>query len=154
MAADLVGPLRRGRGGPGGWVILVEPELHLGTDVLVPDLAGWRAERLPDFRRIVASTVVPDWIGEVLSPSTARRDRGTKLRAYGDHGVAWAWLIDPEAETVEVYERVRDRWAVHTVAGGDEVVRLAPFDAVALSLSWWWGRPPPGPEGPAPGDAG
>src|SRR6476646_4505786 len=70
VGEELGPPFKRGRGGPGGWVILDEPELHLGEDVLVPDLAGWRRERMPELPRAAFFTLAPDWACEVLSPST------------------------------------------------------------------------------------
>jgi len=83
LGGGLSGPFDEGRGGPGGWIILDEPELHFGEDVLVPDLAGWRRERMPRPPRAAAFTLAPDWVCEVLSPSTAALDRGIKLPVYG-----------------------------------------------------------------------
>ena len=84
-----------GTGGPGGWWILDEPELHFGDDVVVPDLAGWRRERMPAIPDAAFFTLAPDWVCEVLSPSTERIDRGRKLRIYAEAGVAHAWLVNP-----------------------------------------------------------
>ncbi len=94
---ELVGPFQKGRGGPGGWWILDEPELHLGLDILVPDLAGWRRERLPTMPDTAFFTLPPDWICEVLSPGTARTDRADKMPIYAEYGVSFLWLIDPQA---------------------------------------------------------
>lgn len=134
-------------GGPGGWVILDEPELHLGADVVVPDLAGWRAERMPELPEEAFFTLAPDWVCEVLSPATARRDRTDKLALYAREAVAFAWLIDPAPQTLEVYEHGRDlapagraasRWSLVATFAGDARVRAVPFDAIALDLTALW----------------
>ncbi|MCA9575068.1 MAG: Uma2 family endonuclease, partial [Myxococcales bacterium] len=91
-------------GGPGGWVILNEPEVHFGEHVLVPDLAGWRRERMPELPDVAFFELAPDWVCEVLSPSTAGFDRVKKLPIYAAHGVAHAWLVDPSEKTLEVLE--------------------------------------------------
>ena len=85
------------RGGPGGWILLDEPELHLHGDVLVPDLAGWRRERMPELPDAAAFELAPDWICEVLSPSTAASDRAEKMPIYARERVAHVWLVDPIA---------------------------------------------------------
>lgn len=144
LGADVLSLFGRGRGGPGGWWILDEPELHLGDDVLVPDIAGWRRERMPFPPDVAAFELAPDWVCEVLSPSTVRMDRLAKLASYAEHGVAYVWLVDPAARVVEVYRRQGRGWAVVTVADGDDpAARLEPFEAVALDLTAWWR-----PEGP------
>src|SRR5207249_2269272 len=93
---------------PGGWWILFEPELHLGENVLVPDHAGWRRERMPLLPDVAAFTLAPDWVCEVISPSTAHIDRGRKLRAYAREQVAHLWFVDPLARTIEVYRLERE----------------------------------------------
>ena len=100
LAAKLDGPFDFD--GPGGWILLVEPELHLGNDVLVPDIAGWRRERLPAVPSDAYFTLAPDWVCEVVSPSTEAIDRGRKLGIYAREGVAHAWLVDPLRHTLEV----------------------------------------------------
>jgi Uma2 family endonuclease len=132
-----------GDDGPGGWWILHEPELHLGEDVLVPDLAGWRHTTLPAIPVVPAIDVAPDWICEVLSPSTRRIDRMVKMPAYARHGVAWLWLVDPLDQTIEVYRLAGGHWTMLGVHGGDETVRLEPFDAVEIPLARLWLTPPP-----------
>jgi len=139
LGRDLSGPFDPGRGGPGGWVILSEPELHLGPHVLVPDLAGWRRERLP----LIPDghiDVVPDWICEILSPGTARKDRARKLPLYGKLGVAHAWLVDPAAKTIEVLRFADSHWILLGTFGDDDSMRAEPFDAVAIDLAplWAW----------------
>ncbi|MEA2625799.1 MAG: hypothetical protein QOD06_1844, partial [Candidatus Binatota bacterium] len=106
IGSDVVSRFHGPPGGadrPGGWWILMEPELHLGQDVLVPDLAGWRRERMPKFPNVAAFTLAPDWLCEVISPSTARLDRSRKMRVYAREGVAHLWLVDPLARILEIY---------------------------------------------------
>ena len=141
LGGVLHGPFDRGRGGPGGWRILDEPELHLGRDVLVPDLAGWRRERLPALPEEAYFSVAPDWICEVLSPSTAALDRVKKLRVYAREGVPFAWLIDPMAQTLEVLRLETARWVIVSTCAGSDVIRLPPFDAIELDLTLLWETP-------------
>jgi Uma2 family endonuclease len=128
-----------GRGGPGGWIILGEPEVHLGKQVLVPDVAGWRRTRLPRLPAMAYIAVAPDWICEVISPSTARLDRSKKLRIYASEGVQHAWLVDPLARTVEVLRLEGGRWVIVATHAGDAVVRAEPFEAIELELQALWG---------------
>ena len=132
---------RRGGGGPGGWLFLVEPELHLGLQphILVPDLAAWRRERLAAVSRKEAFIELPpDWICEVLSPLTARLDRTRKLGVYAEFGVGHAWLIDPLARTLEVLRLEAGRWVLLGAHGGDARVRAEPFEALELGLAELW----------------
>lgn len=124
--------------GPGGWWILFEPELHLGGDVLVPDLAAWRRERIERLPNVAYFEIAPDWVCEVISPSTARLDRIGKMPAYASAGVGHLWLVDPGARTLEVYRLAAERWVVVGTSGGDDNVRAEPFDAIELDLSGWW----------------
>lgn len=123
---------------PGGWWILIEPELHLGADVLVPDVAGWRIDRLPVVPDVAGFTLAPDWVCEVISPSTARLDRARKMPVYAREGVGHLWLVDPVARTLEVYRLDGGRWTVESIHGGTEPVRAAPFASVALDVGRWW----------------
>lgn len=131
-----------GGNAPGGWYLLPEPTVHLGAkpEIVIPDVAGWRTMSLasaPDAESAIS--VPPDWVCEVLSPSTAARDRAIKMPLYAHFGVSHAWLVDPEAQLVEVYTLgVDGRWIVVTVVGGDERVRLAPFEAVEINLARLW----------------
>jgi len=135
----LTPPFDRGRGGPGGWVILSEPELHLQADVLVPDLAGWRRERLPSVPDVPFLTLPPDWICEILSPSTARTDRLHKLPIYSREGIAHVWLIDPVQRTLEALRLERGHWTLVATHGGQEdLVVVEPFEAIPLELSGIW----------------
>ena len=139
LAGKLDGPFDGGDGGPGGWIILYEPELHLGDAVLVPDLAGWRRERMPFVpEELVAFEIAPDWICEVLSPSTGTLDRVRKMPVYAREGVPFAWLLEPIQRTLEVFQLQGQQW--HTVGTweGDVKVRAVPFDAIELDLSSLW----------------
>jgi Uma2 family endonuclease len=138
LGGELVPPFHGGRGGPGGWWILDEPELHLGGDVLVPDLAGWRQSRMPAMPETAYFTLAPDWICEVVSPATARTDRLKKLRVYAREGVAHVWLVDPTARTLEVLRLENGRWSIVVVHGGSERVRAEPFEAITLPLAALW----------------
>jgi Uma2 family endonuclease len=126
------------RSGPGGWRILVEPELHLGSDVLVPDLAAWRCERMPALTDVPAFSLAPDWLCEIVSPSSGRHDRVVKMRSYAREGVGAVWLVDPLARTLECLRLEGGRWLVVSSHAADERVRAEPFDAVELRLSRWW----------------
>ncbi len=126
------------RQGPGGWIILNEPELHFRADVLVPDIAGWRRERLPTLPAAAYLTLAPDWICEVLSPSTEGLDRGAKLRIYAREGVAHAWLVDPLRQTLEVLALERGRWLSLGSHEGSINVRAEPFAAIDLELGALW----------------
>ncbi|WNG28230.1 Uma2 family endonuclease [Cystobacter fuscus] len=138
-----------GEVGPGGWWFVDEPELHLGRQVLVPDLAAWRYERAPGLfeRDEPFFELAPDWVCEVLSPSTAALDRGRKLPLYHREGVSHVWLVDLRAHTLEVYRRGPRGWRLARY-GGEEVVRAEPFDAEPLDLGRLWAprsTPAPGP---------
>jgi Uma2 family endonuclease len=132
------GPYQHGRGGPGGWWILGEPELHLGRDVLVPDLAGWRRARMPRMPSTAYFPLAPDWVCEILSPSTASLDRVKKLTIYAREQVAHAWLIDPVARTLEVLRVEAGRWTILATHTGSEVVRADPFAEIELELESLW----------------
>ena len=138
LLGELGPPFHSGRGGPGGWWILFEPELHLGDDVLVPDLAGWRRTRMPVVPDTAYFTLAPDWICEVLSPHTARLDRQKKLAVYAREGIAHTWLLDPIERTLEVLRLEGRQWMIVAVHAGDEEVRAEPFEAISLALAGLW----------------
>jgi Uma2 family endonuclease len=140
LGEELGPPFKRSRGGPGGWVLLFEPELHLRADVVVPDLAGWRRERMPVVPDTVGFTLAPDWVCEVVSPSTGRVDRVKKRPIYARERVTHLWLVDPLARTLEVFRLTDDVYAVVATHGDDEVVRAEPFDAIELDLAVLWAR--------------
>jgi Uma2 family endonuclease len=123
---------------PGGWRMFFEPELHFGDDVLVPDLAGWRRERLPAIPNAAALSLPPDWLCEIISPSSVRHDRIAKMRAYARNGAAAVWLVDPIARTLENHRLDDGRWLVVSTHAGDETARIEPFDAIELRLARWW----------------
>ncbi len=127
-------------GGSSGWILLFEPELHLGPHVLVPDIAGWRRERMPELPDVAYSELAPDFCCEILSPSTARLDRTRKLPIYAEHGVSHVWLVDPNAKTLEVFALDGETYRFASCHAEDEVVRAVPFDAVPLELGRLWAR--------------
>lgn len=148
LLTELAPPFRRGRGGPGGWIILHEPELHFGhrPDKLVPDLAGWRADRLPDLtgeEDVAHYDVIPDWICEILSPSTAGRDRAQKMDVYRREGVRHVWLLDPMGRGLEIFRLEGVNYVRAGAFYGDVAVRAEPFDAIELDLSVLWMGPTP-----------
>ena len=138
LGVELGGPFHRGRGGPGGWWILDEPELHLQKDVVVPDVAGWRRSRLPAIPDAPFLSMAPDWLCEVLSPSTERMDRASKLSIYAREQVSHVWLINPATETLEVLALAKGRLTLVATHGGAERVRAMPFEAIELELAALW----------------
>jgi Uma2 family endonuclease len=128
-----------GEGGPGGWVILFEPELHLGTDMLVPDLAGWRRERMPELPQAAAFTLAPDWVCEVTSSATAVLDR-EKTKTYARQGVSHLWWVDPFKRLLETYLPVGEYWSRQGRWSGDATVQAEPFAALPLKLGTLWER--------------
>lgn len=129
---------QRGSGGPGGWWIFDEPELHLDGDVLVPDLAGWKRERMPGEADVVGVTIVPDWVCETVSPSTERFDRRVKLPRYAAAGVAYLWVVDPVQRTLDVLRSVRGTWRSLETHAGAARVSAPPFEAIAIDLATLW----------------
>jgi Uma2 family endonuclease len=123
---------------PGGWWILDEPELHLHDDVLVPDLAGWRRERMPALPEKAFFELAPDWACEVPSPATEAIDRGRKMEIYAREGVNHLWLVNPVHRTLETYRLAASRWTLLTTFVGDGAVRAEPFEVVNLDMSRWW----------------
>ncbi len=138
LGMDVGSAFHRGRGGPGGWIILDEPELHLGQDIIVPDLGGWRREKMSAVPGALYITVAPDWACEVLSPGTALIDRRLKMRIFARERVRHVWLVDPLVRSVEVYRLEGDNYAALGTFGEDEVVRLEPFEAIELELRALW----------------
>ena len=140
LGSELTGPFHQGKGGPGGWIILDEPELHLHGDILVPDLAGWRRERMPELPDATAFELAPDWTCEVLSPSTTATDRAEKMPIYAREHVGHVWLVDPIARTVEACRLENGRWILLGTWRDDARVRVAPFEAFELELAWLWAK--------------
>ncbi len=139
LGYQIGGPYDGGLGGPGGWWILDEPELHLGEDILVPDLAGWRRERMPELPETAWFELAPDWVCEILSPSTARVDRVLKMPIYARESVRHLWLVDPDLQTLEVYALGdQGHWVLLDTLEGDTPVRQPPFDAIEFPLGSLW----------------
>ncbi len=141
LLGELHGPFDRGRGGPGGWIIVAEPELHLGGEpkVLAPDLAGWRRTRMPTAPDVAYVTLAPDWVCEVLSStSTAKYDRTVKMPAYAREGVGHAWLVDRVDRTLEVYRNLEGKWLQVATHADDEKVRVEPFESLEFDLAGLW----------------
>ena len=141
LGADLLGGFDGPPGSPdrpGGWWLLFEPELRFGRDVLVPEIAGWRRERMPALPNVAAFTQAPDWVCEVVSPATGAVDRGRKMRVYGREGVCHLWIVDPLQRTLEVYRLEGGRWVVVSTHGGTDPVVAEPFEAVTLDPARWW----------------
>ena len=142
-SAHMVGTLaplwgRGGGGSPGKWRILFEPELHLEEQVLVPDIAGWRTERMPRNPHKAFITLQPDCVCEILSPSTAKVDRTSKMRIYARHRVQHVWLVDPISQLLEVYQLAGEFWQRTHALEGIERHRIPPFEEIEFELSQWW----------------
>ena len=138
LGFELGGPFDRGRGGPGGWRILDEPELHLGDEVLVPDLAGWRRERIPTLPDTAYFTLSPDWVCEVLSPSTRKVDLVHKRPIYAHEGVLHLWLVDPVERILETFALFEGQWRLIATVEDNDPVSIAPFEAITFSLGELW----------------
>lgn len=140
--SELLKPaFQRGRGGPGGWWIASEVEVELAAhQVFLPDVVGWRKERVPDRPRGRPIRVRPDWVCEVLSPSNAKRDLGPKLNAYHRAEVPHYWVIDTEHETLIVYRVTSEGYVVALTAGRSDIVRAEPFDAIEIRVGDLFGQ--------------
>ncbi|MCY4318019.1 MAG: Uma2 family endonuclease [Alphaproteobacteria bacterium] len=138
LGIEIGGPFQRGRGGPGGWWIVDEPELHFGEDILVPDLAGWLRERMLEPPDEAYLTLAPDWVCEILSPSTRKFDLEEKRPIYAREGVGYLWFVDPAARTLEAFALEDSAWTPAGAAREDEPVSLPPFEAVAFPLGALW----------------
>jgi Uma2 family endonuclease len=153
LADELVGPFQKGRGGPGGWLFIGEEQVHLGPHVTVPDIAGWRRERLPPGAGETAFLEVPpDWICEIISPSTEKYDKGDKRRIYALYGVRHLWYVDPRARTLEVFVLHEHNWLLTHTFVDREVVSAPPFGELTFNLDLLWPFDPPAPTNtdPAP----
>ena len=124
--------------GPGGWWIIDEPELHLGEDILVPDLAGWRRERMPEYPDVKFFTLAPDWVCEILSPSTRALDQVMKRAIYAREGVVHLWFVDPDARTLEAFELQDGQWLLLETLQDNDPVSLPPFEATSFNLGGLW----------------
>jgi hypothetical protein len=138
LGYTVAGPFDGGIGGPGGWWILDEPELHIEGHILVPDLAGWKRERMPELPETAWFECVPDWVCEILSPSTSQKDRIIKMPVYADLGVKYLWIIDPLIQTLEVYQLENKHWILMASLRRDDKVSAIPFDAIEFGLDSLW----------------
>lgn len=138
LGMDIGSAFQRARGGPGGWYLLHKPELHLAEDVVVPNIAAWRRERLLEIPDEPYFALAPDWACEVISPSTARRDRTVKLEIYRREGVTHYWIVDVRAQTIEILRLDGEGYRLVGVLAGDTKVRAEPFDAIELDLGELW----------------
>ena len=142
LGARIGTPYNYGDGGPGGWWIIDEPELHLGEDILVPNMTGWCRERMPVYPDEAYFTLAPDWVCETLSPSTRALDQGKKRDIYAREGVAYLWFVDPDARTLEAFELRDSQWVLLKTLTDNDPVSLPPFDAISFSLNdLWWPDP-------------
>ena len=146
MAAKINPPFNYGDGGPGGWWIVFEPELHLGPDIVVPDLAGWRRTTMPTYPDMAYCEIAPDWVCEVLSPSTRRIDQNEKRTIYARDGVTHLWFVDPDPQILEVFELYKGRWLLRATLCGDASVSQPPFEAISFPLDALWPERMPAPE--------
>jgi len=141
IVADLDAPYDRARSGPGGWWILPEPGVELAdSPEVVPDVAGWRRERMPDLPT-GAITLAPDWACEILSPSTRQHDHRIKRPFYARVGVQYLWFVDLDAQTLSVSRLERGRWVELGVWGDNDRVHAEPFGDVEIALADWWPAP-------------
>ena len=138
LEVKIGGPFDFDPDGPGGWWILFEPEVHFGENVLVPDIAGWRRERMPALPDTAYFTLAPDWVCEGLSASTRKHDLCGKRPIYAREGVAHLWLIDPVDRTLEAFELRDGQWVLIATVADDDPVSIRPFDAITFSLGDLW----------------
>ena len=138
LGVKLGDPFQIGKGGPGGWWILDEPQIHLKEQAVVPDLAGWRKDRLPKLPEKNHFELAPDWVCEVLSPSTARYDKLSKLQIYAENKVPYYWIVDPTNRVLEVFILDSGNYRIGPVFGGDDKVSAPPFEVVEFDLGDLW----------------
>jgi len=144
VAASVLGyelgpPYQLGRGGgPGGWIIIDEPEISLGAHILVPDLAGWRRERFLSSEETNWISISPDWVCEILSPTTVGLDKVRKMPIYAQHGIAHLWLVDPAAKTLDVFRLETNRWVLLATFIENDRVRAEPFQEIEIELGNLW----------------
>ena len=139
LGVHLGGPFQVGRGGPGGWWILDEPEVHIDETAFVPDLAGWKKTRLVEKPKKSFFELTPDWVCEVISPSSVRHDKITKMNLYSQFRIPHYWLVDPANQSLEVFELQAEKWVLHSLYTKDDKVSAPPFQAIEFDLGdlWW-----------------
>ncbi len=138
LPGKIGGPFDRDETGPGGWIVLAEPELHLGEDIAGPDMAGWKRARYPVVANDACPFVAPDWVCEILSPSTAQKDRALKADLYAKQGVSWMWFLDPQLKTLEAYRNLNGQWLQLAVPKEGDEVKVEPFDTAPFKLDALW----------------
>jgi len=139
LSTDLVSHFRKSKFQPGGWLILPEMYVRLADkEVYRPDISGWRTATLPEAPTEFPIETTPDWVCEVLSPSTRQIDRTKKMAVYVDSKVNFYWIVDPKARSLEVFERDNDKWVLTSVGADDDVIRFAPFEDVEIDLQYLW----------------
>jgi len=140
MGMEIGLPFQKGHGGSGGWWIIDEPECHVSNHIFVPDLAGWLKKRMPTLPETAWFNIRPDWVCEIISPSSASRDRVTKMYIYANLEIPYYWIIDPIGQTLEVYQLQEDKsWRLLKTYANDDNVKVAPFDSYSFSLANLWG---------------
>lgn len=139
----LPGSFQFGAGGPGGWIFVDEPELHLGPHVVVPDIAGWRRQRMIEAPDKTFFEVAPDGVCEALSPSSEKYDKGPKRTIYALHGVEFLWQLDPRSKCLETFQRTEKSRPITGLFFDEEQVKAPPFDAMTFSLGLLWPYAPP-----------
>jgi hypothetical protein len=144
VGGQVTGPFQFGRDGPGGWIFMTEPELHLGRHVVVPDIAGWRQERLTPFPETAFIETPPDWLCEILSPATQAFDRTDKLAVYAEFGVKHCWYVDPIVKTLEVFALTGGKWLLAATFKDADPVTAPPFEVHTFPLDVLWPRDAPG----------
>ncbi|MFT7578037.1 MAG: Uma2 family endonuclease [Alphaproteobacteria bacterium] len=150
LGVEIGGPFQKGRGGPGGWIILDEPEIQVNGHVIVPDIAGWRQQRMPMLPTTASFQIGPDWVCEFLSPSTQRYDKGDKRAIYAEIGVEHLWYVDPVARVLEVFTRREQDWFASSTFFDEDPVSAPPFDAITFSLGELWPKDLPIPPASTP----
>lgn len=143
LGTELTGPFQKGRGGPGGWIFAIEPELHLGPHVIVPDIAAWRRERMSAMPPKAYIETPPDWVCEIISPSTETHDKGPKRRIYATYGIGHLWHLEPVVRQLEVFELQAGKWVLHEVYQDNDPVTAPPFDAITFALGDLFPLDPP-----------
>ena len=138
LSARLGPPYRFAEGGPGGWVILIEQEIMLTDQLLVPDLSGWKKERFPGVPVKNYISVPPHWVCEVLSPGTVGIDKVKKMPVYAQHEIPYLWFVDPLAKTLEVFGLEAGRWFMLAAFTGAVRVRAEPFREAEIELENLW----------------
>ena len=138
LAGNIGLPFSFSKDGPGGWWVLNKPELHLDDDVLVPDIVGWRRDRMPKLPDVAYFTQVPDWACEILSSWTRKLDLDVKRAVYARNGVTHLWFVDPDVRTLETFELRDGQWLLLNTLKDNDPVSQPPFEAISFSLGDLW----------------